>query len=299
MQRQDVQRQMVNNIRKEDAPWAGKDPDHIKDWIVPFLLHNTFKNCRFYWDDSGEGDENRIIIFATAANFEVLKENKDWFGDGTFSITSTIIKQLYSIHVIKNGKDFPLVYAFLPGKSYEIYMKFFTMLKASMSEPPRSFNCDFEKAVFEAVKTSWPDCIVYGCWFHLSQSFLRHIQTDKKHQLLAHFKVDIEFRKSYRMLQGLAYLPPVDVVDGFNLLKKNCINNFEPMLDYVERIYIGKLRTNSQSIREEARYPIASWNLYQRVLDDLPKTNNTAETWHGRINTVHGANFSCFARRTI
>ena len=27
-------------------------------------------------------------------------------------------------------------------------------------------------------------------------------------------------------------------------------------------------------------------------MDDLPKTNNTAETWHGRINTVHGANLT-------
>ena len=51
MQRQDVQRQMVNNIRKEDAPWAGKDPDHIKDWIVPFVgfrHHVVLSNWLFY-----------------------------------------------------------------------------------------------------------------------------------------------------------------------------------------------------------------------------------------------------------
>ncbi|RNA28322.1 hypothetical protein BpHYR1_050884, partial [Brachionus plicatilis] len=35
--------------------------------------------------------------------------------------------------------------------------------------------------------------------------------------------------------------------------------------------------------RQIARFPIAYWNLYERVKEDLPRTNNNIESWHSRI----------------
>jgi len=31
------------------------------------------------------------------------------------------------------------------------------------------------------------------------------------------------------------------------------------------------------------RFPISSWNLHQRVLLKLPRTNNAIESWHSRL----------------
>ena len=84
-------------------------------------------------------------------------------------------------------------------------------------------------------------------------------------------------------MQALAYLPEKDVIDGFLWLKKNIQPNFEPMLNYLERIYIGKLRKGSKTARLEPRYPIPSWNLHNRVLNKLPRTNNAIESWHSRL----------------
>jgi hypothetical protein len=84
-------------------------------------------------------------------------------------------------------------------------------------------------------------------------------------------------------MQALAYLPEKDVIDGFDLIKKNMKPNFKPMIDYFEKNYIRKLKSNSKSAREVPRFSISSWNLHQRVLLKLPRTNNAIESWHSRL----------------
>jgi len=53
---------------------------------VPEDLQMTKRNERFYWDDSGITDPERIIIFTTAKNIELLSEYPNWLMDGTFRI---------------------------------------------------------------------------------------------------------------------------------------------------------------------------------------------------------------------
>lgn len=50
---------------------------------------------------------------------------------------------------------------------------------------------------------------------------------------------------------------------------------------------LGRLNPRSRR-RGKPRYPIPLWNLYQRVLDDLPRTNNAPEGWHGAVNRAIG-----------
>lgn len=37
-----------------------------------------------------------------------------------------------------------------------------------------------------------------------------------------------------------------------------------------------------------ARYPISLWNIYQRVVDGLPRTNNAVEGWHNAFRQSVG-----------
>jgi len=85
------------------------------------------------------------------------------------------------------------------------------MLNEHINEAPLSLNVDFEKAVFSAKKEVWENCLPYGCFFHLSQSFLRKVQS----RFIKVYKDDPEFRKIYRQMQALAYLPGKDVVSDF------------------------------------------------------------------------------------
>ena len=44
---------------------------------------------------------------------------------------------------------------------------------------PTSLNVDYELAVFNAAKKVWPECHLYGCYFHLSQSIYKYIKRNK------------------------------------------------------------------------------------------------------------------------
>jgi hypothetical protein len=75
--------------------------------------------------DSGRStkDKNRVILFATKKNLEILNANRDWYGDGTFDIAPPFFKQIYTIHCRVNDHLLPLVYAFLPNKQENTYKK--------------------------------------------------------------------------------------------------------------------------------------------------------------------------------
>ena len=99
--------------------------------------------------------------------------------------------------------------------------------------------------------------------------------------MLEVFYKDEVFRLYFNMLKGLAYLPAVDVLSGFVELSDSSPDNFIPMLKYLERYYIGKLTLLNK--RTIPRYPISTWNLYQRVLEGKPRTNNPVESWRGQL----------------
>ncbi|CAF1048125.1 unnamed protein product [Brachionus calyciflorus] len=63
------------------------------------------------------------------------------------------------------------------------------------------------------------------------------------------------------------------------------------MIEYFENYYIGKLKKNSMSIREEPIFKPKFWNVFDRIEADLPRTNNSLESWHKNFEkhpTVNG-----------
>ena len=84
-------------------------------------------------------------------------------------------------------------------------------------------------------------------------------------------------------MQALAFLPVADVVKGFESLKRSSPATFNPILIYLKNNYIGKLKPNSITFRIEPRFPIEIWNLFNRNIKNLPRTNNNVESWHSRI----------------
>jgi hypothetical protein len=83
------------------------------------------------------------------------------------------------------------------------------------------------------------------------------------------------------MLQ--AFLPEEDVIFGFDYLKSEIYENFKDILKYTQKNYIVKLKLDKDGelIRAYPRFPINSWNLHDRVLKNLPRTNNSVESWDG------------------
>ena len=105
-------------------------------------------------------------------------------------------------------KDCPLVYALLPNKTQITYSKFFRLIKSYITKEPQSINIDFEKVVFNAVKIVFKNVYIYGCFFHLAQSFWRKMV---KLGLLERFYMSKKFKQDFLMLKSLAYVPESDV----------------------------------------------------------------------------------------
>jgi hypothetical protein len=51
----------------------------------------------------------------------------------------------------------------------------------------------------------------------------------------------------------------------------------QPLAKYFERNYVGTFVTAPV-------FPISFWNAYSRVLDGIPRTSNSAEGFHNRLN---------------
>lgn len=113
------------------------------------------------------------------------------------------------------------MFCLLSDKRSETYAKLFEMLTkeifrrhSTISQPAEVF-VDFEKSIHTAVRVIWPSAQIYGCRFHLHQSWFRKIQSLG---LTAEFRnTDSEVGKWLRYTFGLTYLNPDEVGDCFPL----------------------------------------------------------------------------------
>jgi hypothetical protein len=210
--------------------------------------------------------------------------------DGTFDVVCDLYTQLWTIHGITDeGVSFPLVYALLcnkEGKTYEYAFKQVRDNIYGIEMKPSLIIMDFENGEKNGANKVFPSAKLQGCHFHLSQSLLRNYSSEMTKEYKSNPKFALEMRK----FQSLAFLPEQDVERGFHelvetsrhlwtgTLSKDC-NKF---YDYVFRNYVG-------SEYNPPTFPIKFWNVYQRVLDNLPRTNNAVEAWNRRFGIFAGS----------
>ncbi|KAI6656654.1 hypothetical protein LOD99_11261 [Oopsacas minuta] len=159
---------------------------------------------------------------------------------------------------------------------------------------------DFEKAAMNALENTFLACI-YGCFFHLKQSIYRRIQANG---LATAYQQDRDLALKLKMLPCLAFVPEIDVIDCFNILMHEYPQSGKTVAKYFEDNYIGKQLPNGS--RRTPPFPIRVWNMHQRVMDRIPRTNNSVEGWHNAFS--HGIGdphpdfiklFKNFAKRAI
>ena len=95
------------------------------------------------------------------------------------------------------------------------------------------------------------------------------------------YQEDVHFVTEVRMIAALAFVPENDVRRIFNILSDSIDPSLDVILDYIEEFYIGMIRRGQQ---RRPRFPFSMWGVHDRVLNDLPRTNNADEGWHNRFN---------------
>ncbi|CAF2047910.1 unnamed protein product [Rotaria magnacalcarata] len=100
----------------------------------------------------------------------------------------------------------------------------------------------------------------------------------------AQYQKDSTFSHNIHKIAALAFLDPNSVLNGFESLCEQLDDQYDNILDYFEETYIGKLRSNR--VRRKPLFEINFWSMHHRTTQLSMRTNNSAEAYHRRINSV-------------
>jgi len=240
-----------------DDPWISTSDGR------PFLLFE-------------DGQDEKMLVFATQEQLSVLQEADIIYMDGTFSSCPSLWNQLYIIHTTSGSTMFPLVYALLPDRRMTTYLRFFNELKIKVQEKlnqplsPSTVQVDFEMAAIRSVQEAFPDAEIKGCFFHFTQAVWRKVQ---ELGLSVLYKDDEFTRQWIRRAAGLPLLPIGDVQDTWldAMNSSPDVLNAEAFNDYMVINWVD----------DDARFPLPMWNHNSTI---GTRTNNNLEGFHHRLN---------------
>ena len=255
--------------------------------MIPDKFKTLDTGEKFLQFDSGVEDPLRVLIFASSSGIEDLRRYRNWTTDGTFKATPRSFYQLYTIHIQLGGSSIPRIFALLPNKAEEVYTKVFLKVKELVLETPLTVMSDFEKAAINSIQTVFPRATQTGCFFHFCQSLYRKVVDlglrEKYHN-------DHNFNIAIRSISALAFLPADDVESGYeDILEAWDIP--EEFLNYFELTYMGIVRGRGRNRRQGAPpFSIALWNVYDRVQNDINRTNNSVEAFNNAFTKSNNLN---------
>ncbi len=158
---------------------------------------------------------------------------------------------------------------------------------------------DYELAAMKAVPTVLgPHVHIHGCFYHLTQTTWRKIQSLG---LVQRYRNDEEFKLFCGMLDGLAFLPVDEVQDGMEYLKTITPEGLEPLLDYFDNTYVSGVYRHIQAPpladgtvpavrfrRHPPTYSPSIWNVHDITLNGGSRTNNICEGWNNSFTQLVG-----------
>ena len=155
---------------------------------------------------------------------------------------------------------------------------------------PHEVNIDFEIAAIEALKSSFPNANIKGCFFHFAQANWRKIQSVG---LAKEYQQDTEVRNILKSFVALALIPEEDIYIGFQKLKETTAKmHNEKITEFVSYFEATWLREkNLRGRRTGASLLPQIWCQFENAKEMRQKTNNAVEGWHraikGSLGYVH------------
>uniref|UniRef100_A0A183BM25 MULE domain-containing protein n=1 Tax=Globodera pallida TaxID=36090 RepID=A0A183BM25_GLOPA len=228
-------------------------PSNIADLQIPDT-HRFYKR-------SDDQLEEQFLLEDSGVYSEQGRQNR-WarqmehiYVDGTFSIAPTMFSQVFVVLARREDWVFPVLYGLLTSKSKETYTKFFQMVRQSWPEfNPRSASTDYEAAIIGAINDRY--------------------QTDPLLAMRA------------KMVTSMAFLPIGDLTPGIWALERELPAELQPILEWFIANYTGRPRLDG--VRSQPKFDPAIWNVHQRTVQGLDRTNNFCESAHRRLQRLFG-----------
>ena len=152
--------------QRERVLAAPAQPLTLEELILPPEYQQTVKGERFLFYDSGPGPE-RILIFGTQRNLEMLESSQYWLADGTFKTAPELFMQVYVIHALRGGPDplqnghlLPSLFILLTNKTQVTYTRMWQQIKVLCPYAhPNQMIMDFEKAAINSFEQVFGDVV--------------------------------------------------------------------------------------------------------------------------------------------
>ena len=275
----------LQRARRRGLPSLPQSLADLEDLPPRYTLDNDGNQ----WLLGDSKTPSRCLVFCSAENLRHLSKSTMWIMDGTFKNSPSLFCQLYSIHGFVRGIWVPLVFVLMEKKDEESYVRVLTMLKEKASKlldkevAPHFIAVDFEAASHNAVKRVFPKTTIAGCAFHFGQIMFRRLQAEGLQG--AHNSADgVDVRRSFKAICGLCCVPLADVDDAFEVLREEVPESLQPLLDHLETTYVRGRKTKRGM--QPPQFPPHTWNCVERIEVGLPRTTNTCEGWHSRMNVI-------------
>ena len=140
---------------------------------------------------------------------------------------------------MKDGHLLPSLFILLPNKYEATYTRMWQNVQLLCPQAdPSEMLLDFEKAAINSFEHTWPNCMVKGCFFHLSRNIWRKVQAVGMQGLYCQNQ---ELAIRIRMIPALAYAAPYEVPDMFaEVAAQLPTPQADGLNQYFERTYVGR-----------------------------------------------------------
>ena len=242
--------------------------------------------------DSGKDDNERILVFGDPHMTSVLESSKFWLGDRTFKLSPKNFYQIYTLHVYILGIAPACLYALLPNKTEKTYSRLLDALDTFAPDcKPDKVLLDFEIAPINAFQKHHPTSILSGCYFHLTQNFVRKIGELGLKKLVSE---NHEVALALKMIPALAFERSEQIEKSFELIVEEITNVADQQsLDsfVIEKIdelclYFQTNYIKCPLLNRPATFPPQIWNQRDAAIEGIARTTNAVEGWHYGIQAL-------------
>lgn len=266
--------------KKSDLPSEPSDINFQIDEKYVKLLGNNFIIKDHIYDEN-----KRIILLSSFKMMNLLSTARYWIMDGTFKVVPSIFHQLYTIHgnINDENKTFPLLFCLSSNKDKRSYQLMFELImeygtENNLDMTPKVCILDFEKAAILSLRANFENVLLHGCLFHLGQIIYRKIQSSG---LVNKYSTNQEFNIEMKCLLALSYLSPDNIPIYFNeILSDLQDEDSKTIYDWFEANYV------SGTVTSQPKYNPEFWSCYVVNSKNIPRTQNSAESWHHHINQI-------------
>lgn len=233
---------------------------------------------------SDDGDDDKLLLFATDNSLTRLFSAHDVFVDGTFYTCPRLFCQLFTLHVEAYGKVLPMAFSLLPDKSQHTYQRLFRILKTraqnlGLQFSPTVIRSDYEQGIISAVRQEFPNSRMNGCLFHYGQALWRKVQALGGGPV---YRENPDVRQYIRRCAALAFVPLDKLDDAWIDLQAAAEDHplCTAFADYFVTTYMDDVTS---------RFPRVMWNHFENMSQNSIRTNNALESWHKNLKTVVGS----------